>query len=204
MSVSPDGNELYFLGNYQPPNATAAPNPDIWRSRRVNGAWATAEKVPAPISTDAGEIYPVIVADGSMYFLSSRPGGIGRTNLYRAQRVADGTFAAPVPVPAPINHQAGIGDTFVSPDEKYMVFGSSRPPSIGAGDLFVSFRQPDGTWGEPAHLGSTVNTEISDFCPFVTPDGRYFFFSRRQGTAGNATVGDVYWMDARFLEQFRR
>ena len=79
MSVSPDGNELYFLGNYQPPNSTAAPNPDIWRSRRVAGTWATAEKVPAPISTDASEIYPVIVGDGSMYFLSNRPGGIGRT-----------------------------------------------------------------------------------------------------------------------------
>jgi hypothetical protein len=45
---------------------------------------------------------------------------------------------------------------------------------------------------------------ISDYCPFVTPDGKYFFFSRRQGTAGNATAGDVYWMDAKFLEQFRR
>jgi hypothetical protein len=65
----------------------------------VNGAWATAQKVPAPISTDASEVYPVVVADGSMYFL---------------------------------------------------------------------------------------------------------FFSRRQATAGNATAGDVYWMDAKFLEQFRR
>jgi WD40 repeat protein len=204
MAVSPDGSELYFLGNYQPPDSTGAPNPDIWRSRRVNGTWATADKVPAPISTDASEVYPVIVADGSMYFLSNRPGGMGRISLYRAQRLADGSFAAPVLLPAPINHEAGIGDTFVSPDEKLMVFGSSRPPGIGAGDLFVSFRRPDGSWGEPTHLGSTVNTEISDFCPFVTPDGKYFFFSRRQTTAGTATAGDVYWMDATFLEQFRR
>ena len=204
MAVSPDGKELYFLGNYQPPNSTGAPNSDIWRSRRVNGTWATAEKVPAPISTDASEVYPVIVGDGSMYFLSNRPGGIGRSSLYRAQRLADGTFGAPVLLPAPINHESGIGDTFVSPDEKLMVFGSGRPPSIGAGDLFVSFRRPDGNWGEPAHLGSAVNTKISDFCPFVTPDGKYFFFSRRQSTAGNATAGDVYWMDAKFLEQFRR
>jgi hypothetical protein len=204
MALSPDGNELYFLGSYRPPDASYPRSGDIWRSRRVNGTWATAERLPAPISTDASEVYPVIVNDGSMYFNSTRPGGMGPASLYRAQRLPDGTFAAPVLVPAPINGEFGIGDAFVSPDETYMVFGSSRPPSLGAGDLFVSFRRADGRWGEPVHLGKTVNTEISDFCPFVTPDGKYLFFSRRQGVAGKATAGDVYWLDAKFLDQFRR
>jgi hypothetical protein len=204
MTVSRDGQELYFLGNYQPPGATEKPTTDIWRSRRVAGTWTTAERVPAPISTDASEVYPVIVGDGSLYFTSNRPGGIGRNSLYRAQRRPDGTFDAPALVPRPINHEDGIGDTFVSPDESVMVFGSSRPPSLGASDLFVAFRQPDGAWGEPSHLGAVVNTEISDYCPFFTPDGRYFFFSRRQSTAGAAVAGDVYWMDVKFLDQFRR
>ena len=66
MSVSHDGNELFFLGDYQPPGATATASPDIWRSRRLNGAWATAEIVSAPISTDASEVYPTVVRDGSL------------------------------------------------------------------------------------------------------------------------------------------
>ena len=204
MAVSPDGNELFFLGNYRPSEATGPPSTDIWRSRRVNGAWSTAEIVPAPVSTDAGEVYPTVVGDGSLYFISNRPGGMGSTSVYRAQRIGGGSFAAPVLVPAPINSEFGVGDPFVSPDEKYMIFVSRRPPNLGAGDLFISFRRSDGGWGDPVHLGDTVNTDKTDFCPFVTPDGKYFFFSRRHTVDGKVTAGDVYWMDAKFLEQLRK
>jgi hypothetical protein len=207
MAVSPDGNELFFLGNYHPEAATGAKrtDADIWRSRRVNGEWATAEMVPPPVSSAAGEVYPTVVRDGSLYFTSNRPGGPGGNNLYRAQRRADGSFAEPVLVPPPVNSEAGVGDPFVSPDETYIVFSSRRTPSVGAGDLYISFRRSDGGWGDPVHLGETVNGPDTDFCPFVTPDGKYFFFSRRvRDAAGRVTAGDVYWMDAKFLEQFRK
>jgi Tol biopolymer transport system component len=207
MAVSPDGTELFFLGRYHPPAASGSEqtDTDIWRSRRVNGAWTTAERVPAPISTEASEVYPTIVKDGSLYFTSNRPGGPGRNNLYRAQRLANASFAEPVLVPPPINGEFGVGDPFVSPDEKYMVFSSRRQPNLGAADLFVAFRRSDGGWNEPVHLGETVNTGHTDFCPFVTPDGKYFFFSRRHtSTSGTVTGGDVYWIDAKFLERFRK
>ena len=202
MALSPDGRELYFLGSH--PGGVGAT--DIWRSRRVDGKWSTAEVLPPPINTNAGEVYPVVVGDGSLYFTSSRSGGVGpRSSLYRAQRLKDGSFATPVLVPAPINSEFGIGDTYVSPDESYMVFGSPRPPSLGSGDLFVSFRRNGGGWSEPAHLGETINTEDTDFCPMVTPDGKYLFFSRRRGASWKeATAGDVYWVDAKVLEKVRR
>ena len=39
----------------------------------------------------------------------------------------------------------------------------------------------------------------------VTPDGKFLLFSRRQGTSwSTSTAGDVYWVDAKILEQFRR
>ena len=202
MALSPDGRELYFLGSH--PGGVGAT--DIWRSRRVDGTWSTAEVLPPPINTNAGEVYPVVVGDGSLYFTSSRVGGVGpRSSLYRAQRLKDGSFAPPVLVPAPINSEFGIGDTYISPDESYMVFGSRRPPSLGSGDLFVSFRRNGGGWSEPAHLGETINTEDTDFCPMVTPDGKYLFFSRRRGASWKeATAGDVYWVDAKVLEKARR
>jgi len=202
MAVSPDGQELYFLGNH--PAGVGAT--DTWRSRRVQGRWSPAEALPPPINTGANEVYPVVVGDGSLYFTSNRPGGLGPgSNLYRAQRLKDGSFGAPVLVPAPINSEFGIGDTYVSPDETSMVLSSSRPPSIGGSDLFVSFRRTGGGWSEPAHLGKPINSEDTDFCPMVTPDGKYLFFSRRRGASWpEATAGDVYWVDVKVLEQFRR
>lgn len=202
MAISPDGREMYFLGIHP----AGIGRSDIWRSLRINGKWSTAEVVPPPISTEASEVYPVVVRDGSLYFTSNRPGGLGpRSSLYRAERLADGSFAAPVLVSPPINGEYGVGDTYVSPDESYMVLASGRPPSPGGGDLFVSFRRPDGGWSEPAHLGPTINSDQVDFCPMVTPDGKYLFFSRRRGASwSEATGGDVYWVDAKILQQFKR
>jgi hypothetical protein len=155
MAVSPDGRELYFLGNHPHSHSAGVRSSDIWRSRRINGNWSTAEVVPAPISTEASEVYPVVVGDGSLYFSSNRPGGLGRSSVYRAQRLAEGSFAEPVLVAPPVNSEFGVGDVYLSPDESYMVFSSSRPPSPGGGDLFVSFRRPNDGWSEPAATPST-------------------------------------------------
>ena len=201
MSVSPDGDELFFLGQYDPSGAPSSS--DIWVSRRRgDGDWGEARKVPAPVSTGAEEIYPVVVADGSLYFSSDRAGE--RSDLWRAQREADGSFAEPKSLGPPISDEAGVGDTCVAPDESFMVLSSRRSPSFGLGDLFVSFRQADGSWSAPVNLGDTVNTTDHEFCPMVTPDGKYLFFSRRVGaTWETATGGDVYWVSTEVLDRLR-
>jgi hypothetical protein len=207
MSVSPDGQELFFMGRHPQGHAPETPSYDLWVSRRAGNGWSTAQVVPPPVNTPANEVYSSVVADRSLYFTSNRPGGIGvnRSDLYRAQRRADGTFAQPVNVGRPVNSEFGTGDAFVAPDESYVVFASGRPGGSGRGDLLVSFRQGDGTWREPVNLGSSINTEHAEYCPMVTPDGKYLFFSRRWGTTWeNVTAGDVYWVDARILDRFRR
>ena len=205
MSVSPDGRELYFLGEHPHEYATGKPGSDLWVSRRVGGAWSTAQVVPPPVSTPADEFYPVVVADGSLYFSSNRGNSSGRFDVFRAQRQPGGGFAEPVNIGSPINGDFGTGDMFVAPDESYMVFSSRRPPGSGNGDLWVSFRQPGGAWGEPANLGTSINTDQHEFCPMVTPDGKYLFFSRRWGaTWEETTAGDVYWVDVKVLDRFRR
>ncbi len=204
MTVSADGNSLYFLGQHPHAGAPVDPSADIWVSHRVDGQWSTAEVVPAPVSTAAAEYYPVVVADGSLYFSSDRDNDAGRFDLWRAQRLADGRFAEPVKLPTPINDPAGIGDVYVSPDEQTMVFSSRRQPSQGNGDLFVAFRGDDGSWSQPASLGPGINTAEHEFCPMATPDGKYLFYSRRYGaTWATTTEGEVHWVDMRILDPFR-
>ena len=42
------------------------------------------------------------------------------------------------------------------------------------------------------------NGQEVDFCPMVTPDRKWFSFSRRYGdTWGATTDAEVYWVDAR-------
>ncbi|UCE08710.1 MAG: PD40 domain-containing protein, partial [bacterium] len=42
--------------------------------------------------------------------------------------------------------------------------------------------------------GEFVNTSGYDYCPFVTSDGKYFFFSKNN---------DLYWVDAKFIEALK-
>ncbi len=202
MAVSPDGTELFFLGEYPHAHASAAPGYDLWLSRRVDGAWTTAEVVPPPVRTAADEIYATVVADGSLYFSSNRHDTSGPSDLYRAQRLPGGRFAEPVRVGPPLTHPSGVGDTYVAPDESLLVLSSRRAPGHGNGDLFVSFRRPDGSWSEPANLGATINTAAHEFCPMMSPDGQYLFFSRRYGDTWETTTdGDVFWVEAGVLER---
>jgi hypothetical protein len=57
-------------------------------------------------------------------------------------------------------------------------------------------------------MDNTINTPAHEWCPMVTPDGKYLFFSRRFGaydTQGwdGTTDGDVFWVDVRALDKYR-
>ena len=43
-------------------------------------------------------------------------------------------------------------------------------------------------------MGNLINSEGHEFCPFVTADGRFFFYSSRK---------DICWVDARILDRYR-
>ena len=204
MTVATDGKSLYFLGQHQHEGETGPPDLDIWVMRRDGETWGLAELVPPPVSTEAPESYPVVVGDGSLYFSSHRPGGYGMHDIYRAQRRADGGFEEPVNLGTSINTEFHEGDTFVAPDESYLVLSSSRPGGLGQNDLYVSFRDEGGGWSTPENLGPSINTDQTDFCPMVTPDGKYLFFSRRTGASWEeASEGEILWVDISVIERLR-
>jgi hypothetical protein len=71
------------------------------------------------------------------------------------------------------------------------------------------------------NLGDAVNTEHLEFCPSVSRDGKYLFFTSNRPKAeeivGTSAVReelgltpstdrpdiDIYWVDASFIEDFR-
>jgi hypothetical protein len=63
--------------------------------------------------------------------------------------------------------------------------------------LYICFRLADGSWSQ-AHKSAILNTEDSDWCPAVSPDGKYLFFTRKR-----TGKGDIYWVDAKIIEELR-
>lgn len=201
MALSPDEQSLYFLGITPEGETTQS---DIWVSERTDAGWSPARCLGPAVNTEHSEFYPTVVADGSLYFVSDRPSALGPRNLYRAARRADGTFEPAIPVGPPIDTEHEKGDTFVAPDESYLILKSNDREGHGSGDLFVAFRTKDGGWTEPKNMGPVINSEALEFCPMVSPDGRWFSFSRRYGDSWPTTTdAEIYWMNASIIEDLR-
>jgi len=195
-AISPDGQRLYFISGARTDMFAAGGN--IWMSRRDGSGWSQAVLLPAPVNSDGGELYPIVVADGSLYFASNRAGGHGDQDIYRSQ-YRDGALVDALNLGAPINTEQAEVDPYVSPDERTLVVAARRDGNRGALDLYVSSRAAGGRWAALTPLGDAINTELTDYCPMLSPDGQYFFFSRR-----TAQGGDIYWMRASAIESLQR
>jgi len=169
----------------------------IWRVEITDKGWGERAPFPPPVNSGYDESYASDTADGGLFFFSRRPGGKGRFDLY-ACIFRDGRYTEPVNLEA-LNTEFQEWDPFIAPDGRYLVFCSTKPGGLGADDLYIAFKGKDGHWTPPVNMGKEINSAGSENRPYVTRDGRYFFFtSTRNGSR------DTFWVRAELLDQFRK
>lgn len=196
MSYSEDGNRLYFCSNRK--SAASIGGMDIWYSERTEEGWSDAVNLGIPVNSPAHDTYPIFTQNGGLYIGSQREGTRGDKDIYYT-RLVDGRYQTPVRLDDAVNSDYGEGDTYVAYDESYMIINSwGRPGEFGRGDLYVSFQKEDGTWTSAKNMGANINTGFTEYCPFLSYDGKYLFFTSTR--TGN---GDIYWVDARVIESLR-
>ncbi len=216
-----DGNRLYFCSDRPRPGEERRSDWDIWYVDRMPTGWSEPVNVGPPVNSEADEFYPSLADDGTMYFQSSRVGGMGGRELWRSEWV-DGRYTEPENLGPPINSAGFEGDPCIAGDESFIIFSAAnRDDTIGMGDLYICFRTDDGGWSEAVHMGEEINSRAHENCPIFSPDGRYFFFTSRKTpdespetrityeslknrlTCPENGQGDIYWVDARVIDQFR-
>ena len=167
------------------------------------GPWSDPVAV-TDINTAAAEGCPIETPDGlGLYFASSRSGGLGKQDVWRAFRASvQSTWGAAENLAAPVNTPefdycptpiSGNRLLFVSSqqtaDDCYP--GNTPPtPAPGApadGDIFLSTETGSNTWSAPVNLGcfaagdpnSGPNTAGAEFSPSLvtTSAGTFLFFS---------------------------
>ncbi len=218
--VTPDGREIYFCSNRPrpdeppaPPATTASPTAatsgsrtpppppperaNIWVVSRTGAGWSEPAWIGPLVSSRAADYYPTLTRDGTLYFSSNRPGGLGENDIYRARRV-DGAWTAPENLGRGVSSEYREFDPLIAPDESCLIFASTRPGGLGQADLYISFRDAGGGWSEPRNMGPAVNSAMSDYTPMLSPDGKYLFFtSNREGQ------DDIFWVDAGVIDDLR-
>lgn len=198
LNLSPDGKRLYF-SSQRPLDGEGEPKDgDIWFvEKSSNGGWGEPQNLGEPVNTDENEVHPTVSSDGTLYFFAGYEGGVGSADIYRS-RFMRGRYTKPENIGAPINTGIAEMDPVIAPDGSYLIFHSRMEGGCGENDLYISFRNGDGSWAQPVNMGERINTDQNDYCGRVSLDGRYFFFKRR-GQDVNAT----YWIDAKVIEELR-
>ncbi len=219
--ITHDGNWLYFISK-RPIDTTGIEKMDwdIWRSYKTGDIWSEPERLSFGINSEADETYPSLTQNGKLYFSSGR---IGKNNkdIFYAEKTENG-FNSPVRLNDTINSH-WEGDIFISPDEDYMIF-SSYGREAGSG-LYITFSE-DGRWRIPQRMNEEINVTGREFCPIVSPDGKYFFFTSSRSKETNKLSekltykkikddfiqsynypqmgkSDIYWVDSKIIETYK-
>lgn len=187
--VAPEGDALLFTSNRPNPAYEQDPDArrrkDLWIVRqRDDGGWGPPAPLPAPVNVDSlGEYHGGLARGGVIYFVSyARPGGYGRSDLYRAVPLVAGYHVENLG-PA-LNTKASEADVYVAPDERFLLFAATDlPGSYGADDIYVSYQRDDG-WTPPRNLGPRVNSFAYEYAPWIDfREGFLYFTSFRRGSA---------------------
>ena len=94
-----------------------------------------------------------------------------------------------------VNTKFQEGSVYIHPDARTMYFSSKGHNSMGGYDIFVSYVDNLGHWGEPINLGYPINTPYDDLFYSANASGKYAYIaSNRQGGKGGLDIYKIsYW-----------
>ena len=192
-----EGEQIIFAW---PQNLNGSGSPRelyLWNSIKTRKGWKEPVRFKAPINTGF-ETWPSLTRDKILYFFSKRPGGMGEFDIYRSVP-ENGEYKKAQNLGSGINTGYIEEDPFIAPDESYLLFDSNRPGGFGSYDLYIAWKEKDGDWGSPINLGERINSEFAENRAFISPDGKYLFFtSNRNGSM------DTWWVDAIVIEELKQ
>lgn len=156
LSISPDGRYLFFAGCQWPDGYGSC---DIYASQLSGGRADEPFNLGPMINSGDWESQPSLSSDGrTLYFSSTRAGGFGQSDIYRAYLHDDDSWSKPENLGHVINTTGSEMSPFIHPDGQTLYFSSDRHVGMGGIDLFMTQTDSLGNWTEPVNLGYPVNT----------------------------------------------
>lgn len=183
--VSRHGQTLYFTAY----NADFT-DTKIWQvSREING-WGSAKKLLSPIN-DEEVFYSTLADNGDLFY----------SDIYKFKTfyspIKNGEYSEIFEVPIAFGLHP-----FISAERDYLLVDAvAKDKQRKDKDIYVYFKQKDGSWTDAINLGEAVNSPFYETVPSVTPDGKYLFFSRYDEEGGE--ISNLYWISTQVIERLR-
>ncbi|VAV91378.1 Glutamate synthase [NADPH] large chain [hydrothermal vent metagenome] len=185
--ISPDGKTMHLGKRYK---------------ERTEDGWSERKSLGAPFE-DIPIMRLTASSKGTYYFDTYDEQK--EDFPIRYSRLIDGKYEKPRVLSKEINTGTQLNHPFIAPDESYLIWDAKRDGGFGDSDIYISFRQQSGSWGEAINLGDKINTEAWDAAASVTPDGKYILFHRTISPGNEDTLPnvDIFWVDAQIIEDLR-
>jgi len=192
-SYSASGNLLFFtacdlFGDYGG-GRTGLGSCDIFYAFKNGDQWSDAVNLGGQINSGVWETQPSFSADGrTLYFIRGKRvgNGIGQQDIWFSELNDEGLWSKAKKIPGSVNTPYTEESVFIHPDGQTLYFASDGHPGMGGLDLFLSKKNPDGSWGEPVNLGYPINTEKDENSLLVSSSGQLALFaSDREGGYGD-------------------
>jgi hypothetical protein len=199
LQAIPDytGQWLLFARKNCPTNREGAQSHsgDVYFARRGIGCWGGIRSFSDKVNNYQNNEPAGVASNGKTVYISGKYGVSGTTPLVLAIIQTDSTGATNTdPVPVLIRDFYSFDEKentfYVHPEEQVLLLSADRREGEGRTDLYVCFRQADGSFGAPKWLGPVVNTAAFDFAPFLSQDLQRLYFAS-YGFAGYGSA-DVY------------
>ena len=193
--LSPDGRSLYFTVSNHPRSAGGKTDKgDIWITQWTDSTWSQP-RLLAALNNRNHNAVAGFSADQRVIFLWGHYSkdailsqGISRVNLLAEASQEPENIAIPY-----FLNRSEYSSGVITGEESILVYSAEGFGTLGADDLYVSFKKPDGFWSEPRNLGPQINTRLQDVSPTLSSDGRRLYFSTN-GRQGRGSF-DIYYAD---------
>ncbi len=182
VTFSPDGNRMHMAGGYKD---------------RIGDGWSERKSLGPLFDNDELGIMRLTASEKGTYVFDDYKSKVG----IRISELKNGKRQPPEAMDSVINTGEYTAHPFIAPDDSYLIWDSKREDGYGASDLYISFRQKDGSWGPAINMGESINSEVGETYATVTSDGKYLLFNRRVDHESDNT--DIYWIDASIIEDLR-
>ncbi len=140
----------------------------------------------------ADEIAPSLTLDGNTMAFLKKDMRSSHYTIHISTKNSEGKWPRPTEVSSTIAHASMqlTGSYCLSPDGNTIVFTTTKHPTVGSYDLWISTKS-NGSWSKPNNIAAPINTSVSEGMPSFSADSKTLYFIR--GTVTKSRIlGDVY------------
>ncbi len=187
LCVSPDGMTIIITCCSRRDSYGSC---DLYLSNKVGNNWSEPENLGELVNSASWESQPCLAVDGrTLFFVSTRRGGYGGSDIWKSVLQDDGYWGAPVNLGNTINTSSDEMAPFIHPDGRTLYFSSRGHMGMGGADLFVSRLDNTGIWQQPENIGYPVNTKRDEINLIINARGTEAFISaERDNGFGNIDI----------------